>query len=129
MDWKDEYVTGIPNIDKDHQILVELLTRVEEAVAKREGPTSIFSAVEQLTKMTKAHFDQEVAMMRIERYPGVEQHANDHKEFLGQLGELETATFGGAAWNEALHFFRFFLEQHLLASDKEYALFVRRGYK
>ncbi len=129
MDWTDEYATGIQDIDKDHQILVQLLTEVEEAVANKKGAASILSALEQLVNMTRAHFDHEVAVMRIQGYPKVQQHVNDHAEFQSQLSELETRTFAGAAWTEALGLFRRLLDQHMLSSDKDYALFVRRGYK
>ncbi len=129
MDWKDEYSVGIADIDQDHKILVQLLTDVEEAVARGQGTSTIFSAIEQLVNMTKAHFDQDVATMRMQGYPKLDEHINSHKEFLAQLTELENRTFGGAAWTETLRFLHTWVDQHLLSSDKDYAAFVRRGYK
>ncbi len=128
MEWKKEYSSGIPEIDRDHHILVQLLTDVEEAAAKGRGAPAIFAAIEQLMNMTKAHFDLDVATMRMRGYPKLEEHVSAHKAFLAELGELEVRTFGGAAWTESLGFLRGWLDQHLLSFDKEYALFIKSGH-
>ncbi len=129
MEWKDAYSVGVAEIDRDHQILVELLTRVEQSVAQGKPPAQILASIEQLMNMTRAHFDQEVATMRMCGYPAVEEHIKGHKRFFAELKDLETRTFGGAAWTETLRWLRTWMDDHMSASDKQYALFVRRGYK
>lgn len=121
MEWRQDFSVQVPALDKDHQILAGCVTEIEQAVAKGQTSSIVNSAIRQLIKLARTHFNQEVDLMRIRDYPGIGAHIKDHKAFLAELEALERKSLAGRLSNETVEFLHTWLEQHLLSYDKDYA--------
>ena len=59
MEWKEDYSVQIPEIDKEHQILADCVTELQEAVANGQGWSTVHSAVGRLLFFARTHFTLE----------------------------------------------------------------------
>lgn len=123
LEWSDELSVGIFEIDAQHQILVDLLNEIHEAI--REGRTveATKGIVNRLDEYTRVHFAVEECLMRILNYPEYERHKEEHDKLIVQLtdlhGKLEKGK--GAIGFELAFFLKGWVTQHILEGDKRYA--------
>ena len=127
MRWKENYVIGIPEIDREHQKLVACVTEIEEAIAEGKRWSTLHFALEKLVSATTEHFTVEESLMRIQRYPQVDDHIVSHIEFLQRLEALEMQSLAGPVTQEAIAFLGPLLEEHFLSDDKHYASYVAKA--
>jgi hemerythrin len=133
MDWKAEYSVQIPEIDREHQGLVDGVTAIERA---RSGDETQNSCIAKLIYSTRAHFTLEETLMRIMGYSDIDAHIKGHKKFLEDLKGLEKESLAGPLPQESLARLRAWLEDHFVSDDRQYASmlskenreYVRRYY-
>ncbi len=121
MEWKSEYSVQIPGLDRDHQILVGCVTELEQAVAGAQPAQVLNAAVKRLMKLARTHFNDEVDVMRIRNYEGIDAHIQDHKAFLGRLEVLERESRKRRVSADVVASLHEWLERHLLSYDRDYA--------
>ncbi len=121
MEWKHEYAVQIPGLDRDHEILVGCVTDIEQAAAEAQPPEVVNGAIRRLIRLARTHFNDEVDVMRVRRYAGIDAHIQDHKTFLGRLEALERESRQQALPAETVASLHAWLEGHLLSYDKDYA--------
>ncbi len=121
MEWKSEYAVQIPGLDRDHQILVGCVTELEQAVAGAQPAEALNAAIKRLMKLARTHFNDEVDVMRIRNYEGIDAHIQDHKAFLAQLETLERQSRKRPVSSDVVGALHEWLERHLLSYDKDYA--------
>lgn len=124
MQWKSEYSIGIPEIDREHQKLVTCVSKIEEAVAKGAGWSTLHFALETLVSCTTDHFAIEESIMRIQQYPQLDDHIVGHVEFLQRLERLENQSLAGPLTKESIEFLQPWLEEHFVVDDKHYASYL-----
>jgi hemerythrin-like metal-binding protein len=86
--WMPELETGIPFVDADHRVLVQLLNQVDESIAALEESSTLGSVLNALNDYTVYHFDREEAMLTACGYPELDHHRDAHARISGQLGEI-----------------------------------------
>ncbi len=132
LEWSDELSVGIAEIDAQHQILVDLLNEIHEAI--REGTTVEVTKgiIDRLDQYTRIHFAVEECLMRILDYPDYERHKQEHDKLLTQLTELhiKLEKGKGAIGFELAFFLKGWITQHILEGDQRYAAhFLSRGIR
>ncbi len=120
MEWKDEYSVQIPEIDREHRILLEYVTGVEEAAAGGDAPGAL-AAVGRLLSFAVTHFTFEETVMRIQGYGDLDAHFQGHQRFLDQLRSLEEQIRSERLPADLAAALRGWLEKHFLADDRYYA--------
>jgi len=120
MEWKEEYSVQIPEIDREHRILLEYVTGVEEAVAGGEISAAL-AAIGRLLSFTVTHFTFEETVMRIQGYGDLDAHFQGHQRFLQELRALEEQARAEHLPPDAAAALRGWLEKHFLADDRYYA--------
>ncbi len=123
--WSDDFCVGVEEIDQQHQVLVDMLNDMHEAIVCKRGSAEARKILDQLADYTKTHFALEEGLMRIMRYPGFDIHKQQHVDLLNQVTELqEKLDSGKAAISfELLHFLKIWLSQHINESDKRYGAY------
>ena len=92
----DDVSVGVPDIDGEHTLQIQLLRSVERAV--KDGATGrALLALGHLEDFTNAHFLSEQLLMRLHAYPGFEAHVAEHDRLIGELGEMRRALETGTA--------------------------------
>ncbi len=117
MDWKEEYRV-LPEIDREHQALVDCVTEIEQAGADSKLQ---HSALEKLVYQTRSHFTLEETLMRIIGFAEIEAHVQQHKRFLAELKAAEEECQAHGLGSESIARLKSWLEEHFRADDKQYA--------
>ena len=127
MKWKKEYSVGIHEIDEQHKTLSDCIASLEEALVGHERLSAVHSALGRLDDFAQIHFAVEESLMRIHDYPGLEEHIHEHWQFSDELTRLKEKALTADVSQEMIAFLRAWLDGHVIASDKLYALhFLRR---
>jgi hemerythrin len=125
MEWKEDFSVQIPEIDKEHEILVRCVTDIERAATKE----SVQSGIAKLTYLARTHFTLEETLMRILGYAGIDAHIQEHKKFLADLVALEKESSAGGLSPEAIARLKTWLEEHFVSDDKQYASLLSKENK
>ena len=131
IEWSSELSVGIEEIDTQHQVLVDLLNQIHEAIQHRHGTEATQGVIEKLGEYTRIHFAVEESLMRILHYPDYERHKSEHDNLIEQLIDLRGRLAAGKAVSfELAHFLKVWLTRHIMESDKRYApYFLEQGIK
>lgn len=125
-----QFQTGIPQIDREHQQLFDIIFEVDRVLGLSDATTrsiapAIETAINRLVDYTRAHFASEEALMASTGYPGLDSHRQLHARLLRHVEEMRLrADLGDEA--TALDFSRFladWLISHILAADKDFGRF------
>jgi len=127
MEWKKEYSIGIREIDEQHKAVIECISDIEQAVARYDR-RSVDAAIVRLVDLAHAHFTLEESLMRILDYPGLEEHADDHKQFSAHLRMLQERFLTTAVFHDRIESLQEWWDAHVQEHDKSYALhFLKYG--
>jgi hemerythrin-like metal-binding protein/PAS domain S-box-containing protein len=83
--WNDEMKIGLPQIDRQHKKLHELLLRCLNIVNINKNHTSIKMLLDELLEYTQYHFRDEEVIMETCGYPFLENHHEVHKMLVNQV--------------------------------------------
>jgi hemerythrin len=132
--WSDSFSVGIPEIDEQHKVLVSLLNQLHAAFRERNGTQASREILDRLAEYTRTHFLLEESLMRISRYPGLDEHRAQHEDLIKQVTSLQTKLDAGKASIsvELLQFLLNWLSKHINESDKRFGQHfctsTRQGY-
>lgn len=87
--WTDKLLTGIDEIDKQHQVLFDVAARLDLAVTSEEKWSAVHFSLVELTNFTNIHFAVEEALLRLHDYSGLDAHIADHRKFSNELAEIK----------------------------------------
>jgi hemerythrin-like metal-binding protein len=121
MEWKQEYSVQIPEIDKEHQIMLDYMNAIERTIARNEPSSAVESAIGRLASFAVAHFTFEETLMRIQEYPGIDDHIESHRKFVAELQEIQTQAGEGTPPGDVIQVLKTWLERHFLTDDQIYA--------
>ncbi len=129
--WKQAYATGIPEIDQQHQGLLDLINDLDAFRDRRPDDREVFNALNVMVKYAETHFATEEEYMERFKYPHILVHKRQHVAFLAtvfrfteMLEEKDATVFG-----ELLAFLRDWYGTHIGGADREYKeYFSSRGF-
>ncbi len=125
--WNKRFSTGVQEIDEQHQYLLNLIDRIENAV-REYNSKEIVDVMLDMKLYAEVHFSEEEELMRKVGYPKLEPHIQRHKQFISKadqfLDELELTPL--AVTSEAIRFLRDWLVTHIQTVDADYARFIRK---
>jgi hemerythrin-like metal-binding protein len=82
-------MSGITIIDQQHQELVTMLNRLNDAVNYAESREEIFKIIDDVIAFTRLHFATEEQLMVQSGYPDIEWHKDKHKELINDALHLK----------------------------------------
>ena len=121
MEWKNEYLVGIHEIDQQHKTFTECISSIEQAVARYDR-RSADAALVRLADLGQVHFTLEECLMRIHDYPRLEEHADDHRQFSVHLSTLQERFLTTDVFNDRIRFLHQWWDTHVQKHDKSCAL-------
>lgn len=120
--WVPEMSVGHPDLDFDHQRLVEIINRL--MLASGQGNRQVIEFVlDDLVNYTEFHFQREEEIMADAGYPELESHRRIHAGFCRKIEELRWEYFQGLREQPRDEIFRFltaWLNHHILEDDMAY---------
>jgi len=127
MRWLDLYSIGIERVDRQHENLTDLLNCLNEAWRMGKGHDVLLFRLDQFLDAVSSHFHDEEGLMAEREYPDYDLHKGEHDFLLEEVGEFR-AQFAAseAEMSESmLDFFRDWLRDHILISDRRLGRFLR----
>lgn len=127
MRWLDLYSIGIEKVDRQHENLTDLLNCLNEAWRTGKGQDVLLFRLDQFLDAVGAHFKDEEFLMAEKQYPDLDLHKAEHDFLLEQVLQFRTQFAASEAelTESMLDFFRDWLRDHILISDRRLGRFVR----
>ncbi|MGD0348032.1 MAG: bacteriohemerythrin [Terracidiphilus sp.] len=126
LNWSEKYAVGIRAIDDQHEELFAAVRGLEAAVARNAKAAETRALLKKLVAATSNHFEDEEAMMREAKYPGLALHAANHQRLMEKV-EAFAARYcqSGATVNQhALNFLRDWLLYHIENDDARLGIWL-----
>jgi diguanylate cyclase (GGDEF)-like protein/hemerythrin-like metal-binding protein len=129
-EWDAHFETGLPQVDRQHHGLVDLINQVAADFTERgEIPDDVDAVFEQLAAYAVEHFEAEEALMA---QVGVDprhiaRHAAIHAHFIGEIGTLQRDLDrqDPKAFERLVNFLVHWLGYHILGLDQNMARQIR----
>lgn len=127
--WNDSLSVGVDMIDTDHQVLIDQINMLADAVADGKDDLMTASVLNVLIDYTAYHFAREQQLMEQTGYPTSEAHLREHRLLVKKCREIQAGYQAGTTLGkDVLNFLKVWLTQHILKSDKALgAHLVERG--
>ncbi len=79
----------VSEIDLQHQELVNMLNRLNDAVKNNESREDIYRIIDDVIAFTRLHFATEEQLMIQSGYPEIEWHKDKHKQLIQEALRLK----------------------------------------
>ena len=117
---------GIHDHDEQFKVLVDCISHIEDAVTTRQKWSAVHFALGQLRHFASIHFAVEENLMRMHDYPGLAQHAGEHRNFMSDVDALQQMSLRADVSVKMIAYLKNCLEQHVITSDRRYAAYLPR---
>ncbi|MFA7268146.1 MAG: bacteriohemerythrin [Sterolibacterium sp.] len=118
------YVVGIEQVDREHQKLFELASRIHDLLAMDVivPMNEIQSAITELVDYIKIHFADEESLMKANAYPDLENHRELHAYLLSRIKDFEKSVELAEQFTpvDVYEFLCNWLGDHIQASDRNF---------
>jgi hemerythrin len=91
LEWKEEYATGIDDVDDEHKDLIDVINRLHELLLADDARLTVPAFFARLIDGVSAHFALEERIMGESAYPDREAHRADHERLLDEMRDLVQA--------------------------------------
>jgi hemerythrin len=86
--WRSAYLTGHPQIDREHQELFTLVNTLHRALQLGADRTDLQAILADLADHTSEHFQQEELLMQSNHYPRYDRHKQAHDGLKNKIVHL-----------------------------------------
>ncbi|MBF0161662.1 MAG: hemerythrin family protein, partial [Magnetococcales bacterium] len=128
--WDERYSVSHPTIDAQHQRLFTIFNGLIRSIATGDGLFGVEKAFLQLRGYVKNHFRYEESLMRVNRYPDLASHKEQHdkicvdmKRFRSRFNAANDQDKARIA-RELAAYFSGWLQGHIKVTDKQYVPYV-----
>ena len=129
IEWTPQLEVGFPEIDDQHQHLIQLMNGLHAAIEERQAQEALDPVLTDLLNYTLFHFRMEENLMAEHAYAGEEAHVARHRQFFEDVmafharKDLEAARLPA----EILAFLKTWLLEHIQGTDARLAAFLREA--
>lgn len=126
--WKDDYLLGIEQIDKQHKQLFKIATDIHELIRNEliiDKYDRILKLLAELKDYTIFHFNSEEEYMVSIGYKKLLSHKVEHNDFIEKINnvDLEKIDMDHEQYLlEILEFVLNWIAEHILKTDKAYTV-------
>jgi hemerythrin-like metal-binding protein len=126
--WNAELVTGVRQIDLQHQELIELINELESAHERGQDEMGLADVLPRLTSYALFHFGTEEGLMAkvTMNTADAQNHLNAHRQFTEKVIRMRAAS--GENSTEAvallLDYLTSWLREHIMKTDKALAKLI-----
>ena len=129
--WSEAISVGVTEVDDQHKVLIGILNRFFLSVAQRKDSEMVGEILEALIAYAKTHFVLEEQLMLDAGYNDakLEAHKTEHQAFIAKLDQLSRKHLedGKPISIEMIRFLKRWLYDHILVTDRGYALAVKKA--
>ena len=126
--WSEDFVIGVPEIDNQHKALVEKLNNLIDTY--NDNPDKIRDALDFLIDYALLHFETEERFMEQYNYPGLNEQIEEHRKFTKTVNQFvddflmmgPTPEIAKRIEKEVIEW----IEHHILNVDKKIGKFIKK---
>jgi len=86
--WRDEFCTGIADVDFEHQEMVALINDAHAELQSGSPRRDIEAFLGEIYTSIASHFALEERMMKVFKYDQYEEHKEDHERLLDEIRDI-----------------------------------------
>ncbi len=86
--WREEFCTGIPGVDYEHEQLIEQVNAVYALIDDEADKETVIDLLGDIYGSISAHFALEEQMMEKHGYDQYEEHKADHERLLDDIRDI-----------------------------------------
>lgn len=122
LEWNDDLVLGIRDIDEQHRQLVGMVNELYRAMQEGKSRDIMTNLFDKLKQYAVTHFATEEEYFEQAGYRGTEAHVTEHQKLVGTVLEFEEKFKSGKASisTELMKFLKDWLVNHIQRTDKAY---------
>src|ERR1700757_3287540 len=119
---------GEKNIDAEHDLQMQLLDSLSQAIHRGGELSPMKYILEQFIEFSDMHFLSEQLVMRLNSYPGYEQHLEEHTRLMKKVREIREIIIRGEKVPslETIQELRDWLLNHIATEDAAFGEFIRK---
>ncbi len=128
--WKEEYLTGVEEIDRQHMDFVKLINRLN--IINEYGDNLEYSLrlLAEVAKYADYHFTCEENIMYLTKYPDLEKQEEAHKGMLAEYNNLmQSFQNKEAVIEDVIKYLEAWFAQHSVELDKRIGTFLKSRKK
>ena len=125
-EWSDHLKINNEEIDRQHQVLVALLNKMNVALSQGKGNKVIGGILVDLSLYTKTHFAAEENLMITHGYPKYEVHKKEHENLAKLVMDLFNKFNTGEPVSAVVvgKFLKDWLNNHIKKTDMQLGAFL-----
>jgi len=119
--WKEEYQTGIGEIDAQHKQLIDIINELDIARHADKTQNVVSGILSKLTDRTEKHCDFEENLLEKLSHARLEEHMARHQDFIHQIEVMQGHLVDRKPGIEdmLIMFLSSWLSRHVLVEDKD----------
>jgi len=124
--WDPSFSVNVELIDKQHQMLVQMVNDLNNAMLNGNEKETIGKLINQLITYTAMHFAREEHYFDMFGYPETDMHKKQHNDFERKVSAFEADFKAGrqSLSQDIIQFLSDWLVAHIKGSDKKYGPFL-----
>jgi hemerythrin len=132
LQWSSALSVNVREIDEQHQKLINLINKLNDAMLQRRAKEEMGSIINELLRYTVVHFSLEEGYFDKFGYPDTPAHKAEHVKFVAEAKkfkeQFESGKLGLSI--EVMTFLSDWLKNHIMGVDKKYSAFLNeKGVK
>ena len=130
MEWTEAMSVGLSELDADHKTLIRVINQLAENAGDTSKPALLRQCIFALMRYAEFHFGREEQVMNACEFPQIDEHKDEHKDFVAEIQALarrfeEDEKGAAAAVNEELlDYLKNWLTHHIMIVDMAYRPFI-----
>lgn len=127
IEFDDKIKTGIPEVDAQHEVLIEIYNDLDAALQKGKANRQMSEILAKLYQYAKTHFEDEEKLLADHAYPDLAQHQFEHKRLVEKLkGFVIRYTRANERISvQVVEFTRAWVHGHIMNADMAYVEHVK----
>ena len=127
INWSDAYSIGHEEVDKQHQVLVELINKLYDAFLSAKAYEVVSEILDEMIDYTQYHFGFEHEIFEKYSYPDYEEHKTVHESFVMKTIEFKQKIAAGekTVTYDIMIFLRDWLIEHIQGEDTKYVAYFK----
>ncbi len=126
INWSSDMSVSVKDMDSQHQVLVDMINKLHEAMLAGKGGQEINLIVDRMVDYTQRHFKAEENILQAQQYPKYVQQKKEHDAFVLKVLEfkrdLQSGKIGLSV--QVSNFLKDWLTHHIMVEDKQYGKYL-----
>ena len=123
--WSEKNDLGINIVDEQHRSLVSIINTLHFFDSEDQGAEMLVSVKKSLKGYIDIHFKTEDLLMRAARFPGLEQHIEQHQILAAKTSDVLQKAEQTKNPKMALSFLKGWWLEHINIEDRKFSIYLR----